>query len=139
MASYVYDAVYHQNAVENANGDRIEYDYDSVGNLVEVRGPMRRSEIAAFALADLEAKSAGLLLDMRRSKTDPEARGQVVGIAPGRCRDTDPIVALDDWLALCGRAPGPGIYQPPQAHRRCRSSPAMPSQASSNTAPASPG
>lgn len=75
--------------------------------LLGFAGALRRSELAALALADVESKPAGLLLRLRRSKTDPEGRGQVVGIAPGHHRDTDPIAALEAWLAHRGRAPGP--------------------------------
>ncbi|WP_051274444.1 tyrosine-type recombinase/integrase [Cellulomonas sp. URHD0024] len=44
---------------------------------------------------------------MRRSKTDQEARGQVVAVAPGRHAPTCPLAALDTWLNLRGTAPGP--------------------------------
>jgi hypothetical protein len=37
---------------------------------------------AALTVADLQTKPAGLLITIRRSKTDPEGRGQVVGVAP---------------------------------------------------------
>ena len=49
--------------------------------LLGFAGALRRSELAALTLADLEAKPGGLLVHLRRSKTDTEARGQVVGIA----------------------------------------------------------
>jgi len=75
--------------------------------LVGFAGALRRSELAALTLADLEAKPSGLLLHLRRSKTDQEARGQVVGIARGHYALTDPIAALDAWLALRGTRPGP--------------------------------
>lgn len=41
VTSYFYDEIYQQSAVENANADRIEYDYDTVGNVVEVRDPSK--------------------------------------------------------------------------------------------------
>lgn len=44
---------------------------------------------------------------MRHSKTDPEARGQVVGNAHGQDPLTDPIAALDAWLAFRGTKAGP--------------------------------
>ncbi|WP_353509459.1 tyrosine-type recombinase/integrase [Intrasporangium sp.] len=75
--------------------------------LLGFAGALRRTELAALTLADLEAKPGGLLLHLRRSKTDQEARGQVVGIAHGQHPLTDPIAALDAWLALRGTAPGP--------------------------------
>jgi hypothetical protein len=40
------------------------------------------------------AAAGGLLLYLRRSKTDQEARGQAIGIAHGRHALTDPIAAL---------------------------------------------
>jgi integrase len=70
-------------------------------------GALRRSELAALTLADLEPKPDGLLLHVRRSKTDPEARGQVVGIAHGQHPLTDPIAALDGWLVVRGTKAGP--------------------------------
>ncbi|MEU0266806.1 tyrosine-type recombinase/integrase [Nocardioides sp. NPDC006303] len=75
--------------------------------LLGFAGALRRSELANLTLADLEPKPGGLLLRLRRSKTDPDARGQVVGIAPGRHRDTDPITALDAWLSHRGPGQGP--------------------------------
>ncbi len=75
--------------------------------LVGFAGALRRSELAALTVDDIEAKPAGLLLHLRRSKTDPERRGQVVGIAHGQHALTDPITALDAWLAVRGTAAGP--------------------------------
>ena len=68
---------------------------------------LRRSELAALTLVDVETKPAGLLLTVRRSKTDPDHRGQVVGVAHGQHPDTDPVAALVSWLAVRGTAPGP--------------------------------
>jgi integrase len=68
---------------------------------------LRPSELAALAMADLEARPGGLLLHVRRSKTDPEARGQLVAVAPGRHAGTCPLLALDAWLDRRGTAPGP--------------------------------
>jgi integrase len=75
--------------------------------LLGFAGALRRSELAALTLADLEPKPGGLLLHLRRSKTDQEARGQVVGIAHGQHALTDPVAALDAWLAIRGAQPGP--------------------------------
>lgn len=68
---------------------------------------LRRSELAALTLADIAAKPAALLLTIRSSKTDPEGRGQVVGVAHGRHPGTDPVAALATWLSFRGTAPGP--------------------------------
>jgi integrase len=82
---------------------------DSALILLGFAGALRGSELAALTLADLEAKPAGLLLHLRGSKTDPERRGQVVGIAHGEHALIDPIAALDAWLAVRGTAPGPAF------------------------------
>jgi integrase len=68
---------------------------------------LRRCELAALTLADIATKPAGLLLTIRRSKADPDRRGQVVGVAHGRHPATDPVAALGAWLAVRGTAPGP--------------------------------
>ncbi len=44
---------------------------------------------------------------MRRSKTDQEEHGHVVGVAHGNHELTDPVAALDAWLGLRGHQPGP--------------------------------
>ena len=75
--------------------------------LLGFAGALRRSELAALTLADLEAQPGGVLLHLRRSKTDQEARGQVVGVAHGHHTFTDPVAALDAWLILRGGQPGP--------------------------------
>lgn len=51
--------------------------------LLGLAGALRISEIAKHDYRDLEFKSTGAVLHLRRSKTDPEAGGQIVGIAPG--------------------------------------------------------
>lgn len=68
---------------------------------------LRRSELAALTLADIQTKPTGLLITIRASKTDPDRRGQVVGVAHGRHAATDPVGALATWLAVRGTAPGP--------------------------------
>lgn len=67
---------------------------------------LRRSELAGLEIADIEPKPEGLLIFVRKSKTDPEARGQLVGVAHGNRADTDPVTALNDWLTHRGTQPG---------------------------------
>ncbi len=56
---------------------------------------MRRSELTALTLADVEFQPGGILLTIRRSKTDQYADGQVVAVVHGQHAVTDPIAALD--------------------------------------------
>lgn len=67
---------------------------------------LRRSELAALTLADVEHKPGGVLLTIRRSKTDQYADGQFVAVVHGQHAATDPITALDAWLAVRGTDPG---------------------------------
>ena len=67
---------------------------------------MRRSELTALTLADLEHKPGGVLLTIRRSKTDQYGNGQVVAVVHGQHATTDPIAALDAWLDVRGSDPG---------------------------------
>jgi hypothetical protein len=60
-------------------------------------------------LKDLERTSDGILIHIRRSKTDQEGAGHVVAVPRGsRLR---PIEALDDWLEAAGIADGP-VFRP---------------------------
>jgi integrase len=75
--------------------------------LLGYAGALRPSEIAALHLADVSIASDGLLVTIRRSKTDQEAQGQSVGIAAGLHAATDPIRALRAWLDLRPAGAGP--------------------------------
>jgi integrase len=68
---------------------------------------LRPSEIAALHLADVRVDPDGLLITIRRSKTDQEGLGQMVGVAAGLHPATDPIRALRGWLELRPAGPGP--------------------------------
>ena len=56
---------------------------------------------------DLEPRTDGIVLRIRRSKTDRDATGAKVAVARGNHLDTDPIAALQHWLRLRGTTPGP--------------------------------
>jgi len=67
---------------------------------------LRPGELSALDLADIKTKPAGVLIAIRRSKTDQDGQGQLVGVARGEHRQTDAIRALHAWLAI--RPTGPG-------------------------------
>lgn len=67
---------------------------------------MRPGEISALNVEDLLRKPTGVLITIRCSKTDPDAQGQLVGVARGDNRLTDPIRALDAWLKIRPSEPG---------------------------------
>ena len=79
---------------------------DSAIILLGYASALRRSELVALTLDDVEPKPGGLL-HLRSSKTDQDAEGAVVGVAHGNHAETDPIEALAAWRRHRGEAPGP--------------------------------
>jgi hypothetical protein len=67
---------------------------------------MRPGEISVLNIEDLLRKPTGILITFRRSKTDPNAQGQLIRVARGVNRLTVPIRVLDAWLTV--RPSGPG-------------------------------
>jgi integrase len=65
--------------------------------LVGFAGAFRRSELVAMDLGDLNLSEAGLVITIRRSKTDQEGAGREVGIPRSR-KITCPVAALEAWL-----------------------------------------
>jgi integrase len=70
--------------------------------LVGFAGAFRGSELAAIDFAHLSFTKDGLVIDLRRSKTDQEAAGRKVGIPFGKEEATCPVRALRRWLAYSG-------------------------------------
>jgi site-specific recombinase XerD len=65
----------------------------------------RRSNIVALDVEDLERKPQGVLVHIRRSKTDQEGRGRIVPVPIGS--KLKPVAALDAWLEAAGITTGP--------------------------------
>ena len=74
--------------------------------LVGYAGGMRRAELASLDVADVAAAPEGLLIRLRRSKTDPEARGRRVEIVYGTNPSTCPVRAYRAWVRAAGFAGG---------------------------------
>jgi len=66
---------------------------------------LRRSELAALTVADLERQPDGLRVRVVRSKTDQEGRGVVIAVPDGR--RLNPVAHLEAWLARAGVSEGP--------------------------------
>lgn len=62
--------------------------------LLGFAGAFRRSELVGLDVADLTFTSAGLVVRLRRSKTDQEGQGRPVGIPYGAQPDTCPVRAV---------------------------------------------
>jgi integrase len=63
----------------------------------------RRSELHQLDLHDLEFTTEGLLVYVRKSKTDQQARGRKVAVPAGVHADSDPVRLTSAWIeALAG-------------------------------------
>lgn len=75
--------------------------------LVGFAGGFRRSELVALDVENLEFKREGLVINLRRSKTDQEGQGRKVAIPYGSNCDTCPVRSLQLWLEASGISSGP--------------------------------
>lgn len=84
--------------------------------LIGFAAGFRRSELVSLDRADIEHVRQGLIVTLRRSKTDQEGAGRKIGIAFGRTRWC-PVLALDHWLEAAGIDEGP-IFRRVDRHGR---------------------
>ncbi|EFC84792.1 integrase family protein [Parafrankia sp. EUN1f] len=75
--------------------------------LVGFAGCLRRSELVGLDTADVVETDDGLVVTVRRSKTDQEAAGAQVGLAYGSYRPTCPVRAWRGWVAAAAAAGTP--------------------------------
>lgn len=75
--------------------------------LVAFAGGFRRSELVALCAADVAFCEDGLRVTLRRSKTDQEGHGRVIGIPYGSDPRTCPVRSLRRWLDAAGISEGP--------------------------------
>lgn len=102
--------------VLDAMGDDLKATRDRTLLLIGFAGALRRSELVGLDVADLERVRQGIVLHLRRSKTDQDGAGRKIGIPFGRTRWC-PVAALDAWLAASEIAEG-AIFRPVDRHSR---------------------
>jgi len=68
---------------------------------------LRRSELVALRVTDVRMEEEGLVLTLRRSKTNQEGRLEKIAVAYGSEPTTCPVRALRAWLAAAGLVDGP--------------------------------
>jgi site-specific recombinase XerD len=78
---------------------------------------LRRSELVALEVGDLEETRRGLLVTVQRSKTDQEGRGQVRAVPFGRTPELCPVTAMRTWLKAAGVESGP-VFRSVTRHGR---------------------
>jgi integrase len=75
--------------------------------LVGFSGAFRRSELAAVEIEDLEPVREGMVVNIRRSKTDQAGEGRKVGIPSGAEEATCPLRAVEQWRSAANLSSGP--------------------------------
>jgi integrase len=67
----------------------------------------RRSEVAALNVEDIDFRSTGLVVTLRKSKTDQEGQGRQVGVPHLPHEGLCPVRAVEGWIAASGITHGP--------------------------------
>ena len=75
--------------------------------LLGFAGGFRRSEIVGLDIDDIEFVPRGMVVTLRRSKTDQEGEGRRLGIPFGSGEETCPVRALHSWLEGADIKSGP--------------------------------
>jgi integrase len=103
-------------AVLDVMGDGLKDARDKALLLLGFAGGFRRSELVGINRQDVESVRQGIIIHLRRSKTDQDGAGRKIGIPHGRTRWC-PVAVLDEWLAKSGIAEGP-VFRPIDRHDR---------------------
>ena len=77
--------------------------------LLGFAGAFRRSELTALNIADLEFCEGGLLVTIRKSKTDQEGLGATIAISRGST--ACPVDAVSAWIQAAAIVEGP-VFRP---------------------------
>jgi integrase len=85
--------------------------------LIGFAGAFRRSELVALDLADIAFTVEGLLITLRRSKSDQEGEGRQIAIPRGAHEETCAVRALKAWIEAAAIVEGP-IFRPVDRHGR---------------------
>ncbi|MBV9328495.1 MAG: site-specific integrase [Chloroflexi bacterium] len=87
--------------------------------LVGFAGAFRRSELVSLDVGDVTFSAEGLVVQLRRSKTDQEGVGRKVGLPFGSNPLTCSVRALREWLESGGIVHGP-LFRPIDRHGNLR-------------------
>jgi len=74
--------------------------------LVGFAAALRRSEVAALQLDDVRFETAGMVITLRRSKTDQEGAGRTVAVPYARRAEVCAVRALLAWIDRAGITSG---------------------------------
>lgn len=68
--------------------------------LLGVAGALRRSELVALDFEDLDFVEQGVIVRVRRSKTDQEGAGEFVGVPRALSAEICPVRAIEHWFTI---------------------------------------
>lgn len=86
--------------------DRSKDKRDKALLLIGFAAALRRSELVALTVADIQQVRQGIILHVRHSKTDQEGAGRQIAVPLGRTQWC-PVRALEDWLTSANITDGP--------------------------------
>jgi len=89
-------------AIVRQLGDSLREVRDRALLLIGFAGAFRRSELVAIRFEDVRYVPEGLIVHLRRNKTDQEGQGREVPIPFGSRTETCPVAALRAWTARAG-------------------------------------
>lgn len=95
--------------IAQAEGEGSRSTRDSAILALGMAAALRRSELVALELRDVEWVDEGLRLTVRVSKTDQDGAGQVIAVPFGR--KLRPVERVKAWLAVRGGGAGPLFTQ----------------------------
>jgi integrase len=77
--------------------------------LMGFAGGFRRSELVSLDIEDITETTDGLVVRVRRSKTDPEGKGTAIALPYGSTAATCPVRSYRAWIAAAGIEDGPAF------------------------------
>lgn len=99
-----------------ATGQRLKDVRDRALLLVGFAGGFRRSELVSLTYGDIEIVRQGIIINLRRSKTDQAGNGRRIGVPYARDRWC-PVEALEQWISSSGIGEG-ALFRPIDRHHR---------------------
>ena len=86
---------------------------------------LRRSEIVALTVGDVAFVPQGMVVTVRKSKTDQTGEGHRIGVPFARNPETCPVLSSKAWLESTGIKTGP-LFRPLNRHGRVADTRLMP-------------
>jgi integrase len=87
--------------------------------LIGFAGAFRRSELVSLDVSEVQFVAEGLVITLRRSKTDLQGEGMIKGVSFGSALATCPVRALRAWFDRSKIGEGP-LFRPLTPHGRVK-------------------